>query len=1054
MNNQEKEHGPIAWMAANPVAANLLMLVLLIGGLMILPRIRQEVFPEFELDVVSISVSYPGASPSEIEQGIVLALEEAIRGLDGIKRVTSRAGEGFAAVSAELLLGTDRNRALQDIKNAVDGITTIPEDAERPVVSLATTRRQVISLVVYGDQDERILRRVADYARDQLLQEADITLVDREGARPLEISIEVPQARLREYKLTLARIADEVARGTVEVGGGGVKTPAGEVLLRTTERRDYGEEYADLPVISTPSGARVRVADLAAVRDGFADTDQLMLYNGLPAIELVVYRVGEENPTRVSRAVHAVAERLRAQLPAGVRVDTWNDRSELYRDRLNLLMSNAAMGLALVMILLGFFLEVRLAFWVMMGIPTSFLGCLLLLPAFDVSINMISLFAFIIAVGIVVDDAIVVGESIYFLRQGGMPFLRAAAQGARMIAMPVVFSVLTNIVSFVPLLFVPGVMGQVWRNIPVIIIAVFSISLIEALFILPAHLGHQKAEVRGWLWRIIEYPQEHLGPWLERWVARRYEPVLRATTRHRYITVALGLAVLILAYGWVRSGRMSFSFMPRVESDVVRANAVLPVGSPIEESRAVLRRLLATADEIVAENGGPGIVRGVMAQIGYGDQGFLSSGAGRGASHLVNLTLYLVPLNRRPIGAARFTELWRQRAGPIPGLQSLAFRFTLGPSSSRPIDVQLTHPDPRITERAAQAVAAALGRIAGVVEIDDGIARGKMQLDFRLKPAARSLGLTANDLARQVRAAFYGVEVRRQQRGRDEVKVFVRLPEAERRSEYNVETLVLRTPAGGEMPLGEAAEVIRGRSYEEIKRTDGYRVLDVTADILEAVTDAPKVLAGLKAGILADLQRDYPLLQYSFEGEQRDLRESMAGLWTGFGIAFFVLFAMLAIPFRSYIQALIILVAIPFGTVGAIVGHVVMGYGLSLVSIMGIVALAGVVINDSIILIDTANEFRRQGHTARVAIHQAPIRRFRPVLLTSLTTFLGLAPMIFSTSLQARFMIPMAISLGFGILFSTAITLGLVPALYLIIEDIKHRFGFDGSEPPRPTLTG
>ena len=668
MSEERQDRGPIAWMASNPVAANLLMLVLLIGGLMILPQIRQEVFPEFDLDVVSATVSYPGASPSEVEQGILLAVEEAIRGLDGIKRVTSRAGEGFGTISAELLLGTDRNRALQDIKNAVDRITTLPEDAERPIVSLATTRREIISLIIYGDQDEHALRRIADYARDQLLQDPHITLVDREGARPLEISIEVPQARLREYNLTLPRIADEIARGSVEIGGGGVKTPAGEVLLRTTERRDYGAEYADLPVISTPAGARVRVTDLADIRDGFAETDQVMLYNGKPAIELIVYRVGEENPTQVSRAVHAVAERLRAQLPPGVLMDTWSDRSELYRDRLRLLMANAAMGLALVMILLGCFLEVRLAFWVMMGIPTSFLGCLLLLPAFDVSINMISLFAFIIAVGIVVDDAIVVGESVYYLRQKGMPFLQAAAKGARMIAMPVIFSVLTNIVSFVPLLFVPGVMGQVWRNIPIIIIAVFSISLVEALFILPAHLGHQKAEVKGWLWRLIEYPQEHLGPWLERWVGRRYDPFLRMTMRHRYITVAIGIAVLVVAFGWVRSGRMGFSFMPRVESDIIRASAALPVGSPVEESRAVMKRLLAAADEIVAENGGPGIVRGTMAQIGYGERAFVAFNAAGGGSagHLVNVTVYLVPLDRRPIGAARFTELWRQRRAPSP----------------------------------------------------------------------------------------------------------------------------------------------------------------------------------------------------------------------------------------------------------------------------------------------------------------------------------------------------------------------------------------------------
>jgi multidrug efflux pump subunit AcrB len=1029
-------------MARNSVAANLLMMTFLIGGVLAIPRIRQEVFPAFELDTVSVSVAYPGASPSEVEQGILLAVEESIRGIEGVKRVNSSAREGVGVVTAELLAEADGDTVVQDIKNEVDRLTSLPEDAEKPTVSLNVARRAVLSLVIHGDMDEDILRRLALSVKDELALDPEITMAVLSGVRPLEIAVNVPREQLRRHGLTLEQVAAAVTRSSVELGGGGVKTDAGEILIRTDERRRLGAEYADIPVLTRPDGMVVKLGDIATIEDAFADEDRETTYNGKRAASVVVYQVGNEDPVGVARAVRRRMETLRARLPEDVGLAIVGDRSEVYRDRLQLLLRNAGLGLALVMILLGLFLEVRLAFWVMMGVPVSFLGCLLFLPYFDVSINMISLFAFIIAVGIVVDDAIVVGESVYYERQRGKPHLQAAVDGVHAVSGPVVFAVLTNILAFLPLLFIPGSMGQIWRNIPIVISVIFAASLVEALVILPAHLAHGRVRAEGAVWRVLEKPQELMGRGLERFVERRFEPFIRRVLDHRYETMAFGLALLILAVGWVRGGRTGFTFFPKVESDRVTASAVLTYGAPFAETRAVEKILREAAWAVAAEHGGAEIVEGVYSTLGSHGQGFspFSRSANAGASHLTSVDVNLVPLGAREIPAAEFTRLWRARVGALPGLESLSFRFNIGPSAGRPIDVQLTHADKRMLEQAAVAVAAALERFDGVVEIEDGIELGKPELVLKTRAEAQSLGVTASDMARQLRHAFYGVESRRQQRGPDELKVFVRLPKNERLTENDIERIVIRTPQGGEVPLLQAAEVRRSRAYQEIKRVDGVQVLNVTADIDEQRTHANKVIESLTQDVLPTLGSEFPGLGYSFEGEQREQRESFAGLRSGFIMVLFGLFAMLAVPFKSYAQALVVLVALPFGMIGALLGHIVMGYDLSFPSIMGLVALSGVVINDGILLVDTANTNRREGATAREAIERAPARRFRPVLLTSATTFLGLAPMIFETSVQARFLIPMALSLGFGIVLSTAITLLLMPALYLIVEDLRERF--------------
>lgn len=1062
--------GPIAWMAQNAVASNLLMFVLIIGGLVMGSQVKQEVFPEFDLDIISVGVPYPGASPAEVEQGIVLAIEEQVRSLDGVKRVTASAAEGAAGVTIELELGTNPNKALADVKSAIDRITSFPEDSEEPTVSLVSNRREVIAVAVYGDESEEVLRQIAEDVKDDLLLSSNITYVELYGTRPREISIEVSQENLRRYGLTLPQIAAKVDQLALELPGGGVKTAAGEILVRTAERRDVAAEFETLPIVTTEDGTEVTLGMIAKVKDTFQDNDVAATFDGKRAVLVNVFRSGDETPVEVADTVLEYVERAQTEglYPPGIELATLNDASQMFRDRIDLLTRNARMGLILVLIVLGLFLNIRLAFWVTMGIPISFAGSLLMLPLLDVSINMISLFAFIITLGIVVDDAIVVGENVYEMRQRGMGRMSAAISGARQIAVPVTFSILTTIAAFAPLLFVPGTSGKFFKVIPAVVICVLAVSLIESLFVLPAHLGHRGtfglALRRFFLWpfvpsvrkplpdigeddpdppkgpiiRALEAPQRRFSVWLDSLIEKTYEPTVRFALERRYLAVATALALLVATFGFLASGRLNFTFMPKTDSDRITAQAILPFGAPVSESQRVRALLEEEANELIERYGGNAISDGVFTLIGEklaGGLGPMSGGRGSGGGHIAGVQVFLVPSDERDFGASEFAEAWRTAVGEIPGLESLTFAYSTGPGAGSAIEVELAHDDIELLEAAATEVAAALSTYQGVKDIDDGFSKGKPQLDFKLTPLGQSLGLTAEDIGRQVRAAFYGAEALRQQRGRDEVRVMVRLPEDERTSEHDIERLMLRTPSGGEVPLALAARVERGFAYTTIKRAEGRRVVPVTADIVPGVGNADKVLASLKAEVLPDVEAHHAGLMYSFEGEKKRQSESLGALAIGFPLALLAIFALLAVPFRSYVQPAVVMSAIPFGVVGAVIGHLVMGYDLSLISMMGIVATSGIVVNDSLVLVHAANAFRSEGHSPKEAVLLAGMRRFRPILLTSLTTFFGLAPMILETSVQARFLIPMAISLGFGVLFATFIILLLVPALYLILED-------------------
>ena len=1021
-------HGPIAWMVNNRVAPNLLMLVLLVGGLFMAGQIKKEVFPDFALDEVRVSVAYPGASPEEVEQGIVLAVEEAIDGVEGIDEIRSTASEGRGLVIAELVEGVDIQKVNQDIKQEIDRITTFPDDAEEPEVNLAMHRRLVQAVVVHGAASEWVLRELAEQLRDRLLQQAGITQVDLVSARDYEIRVEVSRETLRRYGLTLEGIARTIDNAAIEIPGGSIKTSGGEILLRVKQRRDWAEGFGEIPVITSRDGTVLRLRDIAHVSDAFEDVDRVRSFNGEPAVSLEVYRVGEQTPLGIAEDVRETLNAFEADLPPGIHTAVNIDQSRIYQQRLELLTRNGLIGLTLVLVMLGIFLEIKLAFWVTIGIPTAFLGAMLFLPGLGVSINMVSMFAFIIALGIVVDDAIIAGENIYEYRQRGMGPIEASIRGARDVAVPISYSILTNIVAFMPLYFVPGMVGKIFVIFPFVVGSVFVISWVEALFILPSHLAHSKSNGRTVAGEWLHQRQQAFSHQVRHFIRDRYGPLVTVCLRNRYLTVAAGIAILVAMIGYVASGRMGFVLMPATDSDRAVAEAVLPYGSPLQNTLAVRDQLLSAAETLVEENGGDRLSKGILAVVD---------------ANKIDARIYLTDPGVRPLSTAEVTRLWRERVGQLPGLESLKFKSNQGgPASGAALTVELSHRDVDVLDQASSILAGELSEYANLKDIDDGFSPGKQQLDFRLLPEGRSLGLTAREVARQVRSAFYGAEALRQQRGRNEIKVMVMLLASQRVSEYDIEQLLIHTPAGGDVPLRQVAEVARSRAYTSIERRDGRRTVNVTADV-EPRRATSQVLATMKADTLPRLARDYPGLSYDFEGQQADMRESMASLMGGFVIAMMAIYALLAIPFRSYIQPVIVMAAIPFGLVGAVIGHIIMGYSLSIISMMGLVALAGVVVNDSLVMIVYANNLRRQGSNAIDAIQQAGIRRFRPILLTTITTFGGLAPMIFETSRQARFMIPMAISLGYGILFATLITLLLVPSLYLIIEDLRGRFGMN-----------
>lgn len=1042
----------VAWFARNNVAANLLMLVFVFAGLFSLPAIPQKTFPDINVDMVSVAVEYRGAAPEEVEQGVCVRIEEQIDGIDGLDRIRSFANEGSCTVIAELLSGANVDHAFNDIKNRVDAISTFPQDIESPIVARVTIRRPVGDIAIFGDADERSLRAIADRIRDDIASHPSITQVDLVLVRPFEISIEVSEESLRRHAITFEQLADAVRRSSLDLPGGTVRSEGGEVILRAKGQAYRGPEFEDIVVLTRADGTRITVGDVATVVDGFEETDVAARFDGLPAAMVQVFRVGDQDVIEISDAVKAYVASAQLQMPEGIQLAVWQDDSIPLRGRLDTLLRNGRSGFILVLIVLTLFLRTRLAFWVSLGVPISFLGALALFPAMSESINVISLFAFIVVLGILVDDATVVGESVHTWQEKLGDRLEGAIVGTQQVTVPVVFGVLTTVATFTPMLLVPGPMGQVFAVAGAVTLACLFCSLIESQFVLPAHLGHGHsgdgpARTRigaGWL-RVQDACSDGMA-WVRDHV---YRPALILAQEWRYTTIAIATALLMTTFAVLATGRMHFSFFPPIEADYLAARLTMPQGTTAAVTQAAVDHIEASVDELKAQldpkfaRPGESLVLNVLASVGaqpFKDtQSDGPAGPVRGArgAHVAEVVLGLVPSEQRAISTSEIGQHWRRIVGAIPGATELVFASDLF-SAGRAIDVELRGADIDELTRAAGKVKAELARYPGVVDIADSFRAGKRELKLDIRESAEMLGLTLQDLARQVRHAFYGDEAQRIQRGRDDIRVMVRYPEAERRSLGDLEELRVRFPDGTEVPFETVAEGSLGRGYSTIRRTDRKRVVNVTADVDRTVTSANEVLEDLIANKLPPIVARHPSVSYDLEGEQREQQRALSGLASAYLLALFAVYALLAIPLGSYLQPFIIMSVIPFGVVGAIGGHILLGRNLSMMSVIGIVALSGVVVNASLVMVHFVNERRAEGVALRDAVTEAGVARFRPIILTSMTTFVGLLPLMMEKSVQAQFLIPMAVSLAYGVLFATLITLLVVPAGYRILEDLSE----------------
>ena len=1043
----------IRWFILNTVAANLLMVFIIIAGIFTLSRLRMEVFPDITIPIINVSVVYPGASPEDIEESICVKVEEQVQGINGLKRITSSSNEGYGSINIEVENGYDIDEVKDEVKSQVDAITSFPDDAEKPTIRSFDGQPEVITIAVHGHVDEASLLNIAEKVRDEVSELPNITQT-RLGKKPREISIEISENTLQKYGISFDYVANKIRTSSMDVPGGAIETYDGEILIRSKGQAYTGEEFGIIPVLSLADGSTVFLRDIAEIVDGFQDVEYDIKFNSEPALLIRVYRTGEQNALDIADAVHGYIKKKNPVMPPGVSLTTMKDESVILRGRIELLTENAYLGLGLVLIVLALFLKPKLAAWVSLGIPISFMGGFWLLPLFDVSINMISLFTFILVLGIVVDDAIVVGENIHIYLKRGSSGVDAALEGAYQVAKPVIFAVLTTMVTFSPMILVEGALGKIWKIIPVVTILVLMFSLIESLTILPAHLAHMKINEAKKKNRFSQWwsdIQMGIHNWLQGFIKNKYTPVLELALKNRGNTVAIAISIFILTVGLVASGFIRFNFFPPLEADIVIAGVEYPEGTPVSLTKVGLDQIEKSAyklkdslEVLYPENK---IFINMVSTAG--DQPIKTQSArGPGnldatffGSHLAECVIELAPGEERPISTVEISKIWRELTGPIPGVKQVTFDSDLF-TTGAPIEIQLSSVNREDLKAVTNSLKDKLQTYAGVFDIKDSFSAGKDEIKLNLLPEAQNYGITMASLARQVRQAFYGDEVQRVQRGRDEVKVFLRYPKDERVSLNNLEQMNVRVGNNVEVPLGQVAQGELSSGYSTITRTDRKRSISITADVDLSEANANEILAKFESEHIVPILLDYPSVNYSFEGEQREQRDTLSSLFKNFALALFVVYVLLAVPFKSYLQPLIIMSAIPFGFTGAVIGHIIMGMNLAVLSIIGIVALSGVVVNDSLVMVDFINRYKRDdGKTSLEAALAAGPRRFRPILLTSITTFVGLFPLLIEKSVQAQFLIPMAISLAYGVLFATLITLILVPTSYLIIEDIKDFFG-------------
>ncbi len=1089
----------ISWAIANAPGMNTLVVGLLVIGALCLFSMRRETFPEFELEVILVSVPYPGADPDEVETAICQKIEEAVSSIANVKEVTSIAQENLGSVVLEIDPSVpDVQKILNEVRSEVDRISTFPGLAEDPEVKQITFRDTAIRLAVLGPDSNTSaaqlrLREITEEIREDLLQLEAVTQAEIQGARDYEINVEIPEETLRRYGMSLQDVAQAIRRENLDLPGGLLRSPSQDIMLKGENKRVVGAEIAQIPLVTAPSGVVLSIGDVASVKDEFADTTSETMINGRPALVIEVQKTSDEDLIVVTDAVKEFART--AVVPTGYDLLPWDDRSVEVKDRINLLAENAILGLLLVFLCLALFLDLRLAFWVACGIPIAFLGACIILFAAGQTLNMLSLFGFLMVIGILVDDGIIVGENIYAHRELGKPALQASIDGTVEVLPSVISAVATTIIAFLPLMFVAGIMGKFIAVLPGAALACLAVSLFESSMVLPVHLRHESSDrnlvqqandVRRrmsplWRWTLgpllvllagiaalmwlavapIVMILRQLNPIcsrrLEGFINRLYAPILRSVLRHPGLTIAASVTVLLLTAGLVAGGIVRWEFFPKFDVPRVEATVNFPDGTPAPVTRAAVEQLHAALDRVAERYAEDGRVPVEVVQdsVGYvtgqGASGMQSQSTG---SHLGKVEATLVDTALRSVKSDEIVNAWREEAGEFAGAESVVFGSpAMGPAGKK-IEFKLLAPRAAADdlERAADAVKARLAAYPGVFDVDDDSRPGKAELRIDLKPDAVALGVQRADLFETVRAAYFGEEAMRVQRDRHEIKIMARLPEADRRSIANFEDLRIRStdPETGEVlqrPINELADVSIGRGPSEINRVNRLRSITVFADVDEAVASTSDIVNDLKATALPAVLDSYPQIDVLWKGQQQQQSESTQSMWIGMFCAIIGMFALLTLEFRSYLQPLLILMIIPFGIVGAILGHLLLGLPVSFFSAMGLIAMTGVVVNDSIVLIDFTNMKLREGLSLNQALYESGLRRLRPVFLTSATTVVGLLPMVFETSFQAQLLIPMATAICFGLMMTTALVLVLLPAVYSVYGGLVGLHDSDEANP-------
>jgi multidrug efflux pump subunit AcrB len=1033
----------IKWMAEHPVAANLITVFVIAVGILSVTQMPQKTFPEFSLDAVSVSVSYPGASPLEIQDSIVRPIEDQLSGVDGIDSVTATISEGRGGVVVSFLRGENIAKKLDEIKTEIDRIRVFPDDADEPSVEQASNNSRVLEIALHGDASEAVLKEEAHRLKEELTSLPAISFVEIVNTRDYEVSIELSRDMLRAYGITISEVAQIIGQSSLELPGGSIKTNTVAIPIRTTGRNYTQSDFENIIIRTSPDGGRVYLRDIAKVVDGFEDTDLSTNFNGDPSVSINVFRVGDEQVlTIVEEAIDHLDLKFRPTLEDGIDVTVWQNEATNLQDRIDLLVNNAAIGLVLVVLCLALFLDIRLAFWSAFGIGISFTATFVIMSSLGMSINMISLFGFILAIGIVVDNAIVVSENIYTNSEKGMPAMQATVKGTQRIAIPVVFSALTTIVAFWPLTQLPGVLGKFLTDIPIVVMVVLSLSLVQALIILPRNLS--KLDVSpsyspNLVFKALKLVRSFVDTGLQWFVRVPLDAVLRFTTKGFaiLIPIAFAISLMMMTVGLLAFGYVKFNFFPSIDGDFVTASIEMNDGTTFDMTQKVAEdvRLAALKAGSMIQDGlpqsAPSVIVGMNVVVGRGiAAGGPGGGTAANGATIANVVVQITDPTQRSWESSEFEAVWRNAIGPVASVKTLSVSAELIGAGAA-VAIEMSLPDGDDISPVVADLRENLRRIPGLFSLQDDNSAGRLEFRLALREEARLYGVTLADLANQTRAGFFGLEATSVQRGADNVSVIVKYPANERDSLSDLLSTWITTPSGDQIPLSTVAKIEEGQAPAQILRRDGRQVTTLTADLDTAISTSSEVKVLIETDLIPKLKAKYNNLILTSGGEQREQADAQAALSQALGIALFIIFALLALVFRSYIQPIVVMSAIPLGLIGAVSGHYIMGIPLTILSIFGIIGLAGVVINNSLVMVDVYNEHIANNMVVREAVILGTKQRFRPILLTSLTTFLGVYPLIMETSLQAQFLIPLAVSIGYGVLFGTVIIVLTVPALFM-----------------------